>query len=79
MLAAVVGAIFARRRKTLSNALAGFHGLTSAGASEILAQVGISSVRRPETLSIEEVVKVADRLSDRVSPVERGSPTTPVL
>jgi len=60
VLAAVVGAVFSRRRKTIGNALLAYGGTTPASAAAALASVGINPIRRPETLSIAELCRVAD-------------------
>jgi 16S rRNA (adenine1518-N6/adenine1519-N6)-dimethyltransferase len=60
LFADMVQAVFTRRRKTLANALLAFPAssrLTPAGA---LAAAGIDGIRRPETLSLEELVRLAD-------------------
>ena len=64
VLAAVVGAVFSRRRKTLANALLAYSGQTPTRAADALASAGIDPIRRPETLSIAEFC----RLSDAVDP-----------
>jgi len=64
----VVQAVFTRRRKTLANALLAFHpAATGAGSvrdtlspSAVLDRAGIDGRRRPETLTVEEFVRLAD-------------------
>jgi 16S rRNA (adenine1518-N6/adenine1519-N6)-dimethyltransferase len=64
----VVQAVFTRRRKTLANALLAFHpAAPGAGSvrgtllpSAALDRAGIDGRRRPETLTIEEFVRLAD-------------------
>jgi 16S rRNA (adenine1518-N6/adenine1519-N6)-dimethyltransferase len=60
---AMVRSIFTQRRKTLSNALAPFatsRGLDPRGA---LAAAGIDPIRRPETLQLTELARLADCLT----------------
>lgn len=51
---AVVHALFAARRKTIRNGLAGVADVGRARAEEVCARAGIDPMRRPETLSVEE-------------------------
>ncbi len=64
----VVKAAFATRRKTLKNAL-GAHchlwHLTQSGLVDLLLQLGIDPTRRPETLAVEEFVKLSNALTKR--------------
>jgi len=60
VLAGVVGAVFSRRRKTMGNALLAYGGQTQASAAAALASAGIDPIRRPETLSIAELCRLAD-------------------
>jgi 16S rRNA (adenine1518-N6/adenine1519-N6)-dimethyltransferase len=60
---AVVRAAFTSRRKTLANALAGGLGLSLAVVREAAARCGVDPARRAETLTIEEFVALAARLS----------------
>jgi 16S rRNA (adenine1518-N6/adenine1519-N6)-dimethyltransferase len=55
----MVKAMFGQRRKTLSNALKGF----DPTAPAILALAGIDGRRRPETLQLEEMGRLADLFS----------------
>jgi 16S rRNA (adenine1518-N6/adenine1519-N6)-dimethyltransferase len=55
--ARLVQAIFTRRRKTLANALLAY---VPTGIAEALARSGIDGRRRPETLSIAELVSLSD-------------------
>jgi 16S rRNA (adenine1518-N6/adenine1519-N6)-dimethyltransferase len=57
-LSALTGAAFGQRRKMLRQSLKGVP-----GALDALATLGISTERRPETLSIDEFVAVAHSLS----------------
>jgi 16S rRNA (adenine1518-N6/adenine1519-N6)-dimethyltransferase len=63
-LSALVRAAFGKRRKTIRNALAGAGGLfPGAGALDAaLASAGIEPGRRPETLSVEEFMGLAEKL-----------------
>ncbi|MGE0450131.1 MAG: 16S rRNA (adenine(1518)-N(6)/adenine(1519)-N(6))-dimethyltransferase RsmA [Vicinamibacterales bacterium] len=61
-LAAVTQAIFSRRRKTVANALLAFGGTDSTRASRALATAGIAPARRPETLSVADIVRLVDVL-----------------
>jgi 16S rRNA (adenine1518-N6/adenine1519-N6)-dimethyltransferase len=63
---AVVRDVFTRRRKTLANALLAHRQLTSDAASAALQAAGIDGQRRPETLSIDEFVRLSDALGSRV-------------
>ena len=55
----MVKAMFGQRRKTLTNALKGFDPTTPA----VLALAGIDGMRRPETLQLEEMGRLADLFS----------------
>jgi 16S rRNA (adenine1518-N6/adenine1519-N6)-dimethyltransferase len=59
----VVRAAFARRRKTLANALTGGLGLSLGVAREAAITCGVDPGRRAETLTIEEFVSLTARLS----------------
>jgi 16S rRNA (adenine1518-N6/adenine1519-N6)-dimethyltransferase len=59
----VVRAAFARRRKTLANALAGGLGLSVGAAREAAARSGLDPGRRAETLTIAEFVALTGQLS----------------
>jgi 16S rRNA (adenine1518-N6/adenine1519-N6)-dimethyltransferase len=56
----LVQAIFTRRRKTLSNALLAYRNTTPNSAAAALQQVDIDGRRRPETLTIAELARLAD-------------------
>jgi len=60
VFAAMVQAVFTRRRKTLANALLAFAGAATLPPARALAAAGIDGRRRPETLSIAELLRVAD-------------------
>ena len=59
---AVTAAIFTRRRKTLANALRAY-GDASLTPNQALARTGLHAQRRPETLTIAELVQLADAYS----------------
>jgi 16S rRNA (adenine1518-N6/adenine1519-N6)-dimethyltransferase len=52
----LVKALFSQRRKTLANALKRFDPTGSA----VLALAGLDGRRRPETLDLEELARLAD-------------------
>ena len=56
----MVRAVFTRRRKTLANALLAFAPSAETPPGTILARAAIDGRRRPETLTIAELVRVAD-------------------
>jgi len=58
--AAVVQAVFTRRRKTLSNALLAH--TDAAHAARALSVAGLDGRNRPETLSVADFVRLADAL-----------------
>lgn len=60
--AAMTQAIFSRRRKTLANALLGYAPALGLPREALLDQLGIDPQRRPETLSLEELGRLADAL-----------------
>jgi 16S rRNA (adenine1518-N6/adenine1519-N6)-dimethyltransferase len=57
---ALTKAIFTRRRKTLANALRAFPASEHVQPAEALAGAALDGMRRPETLTIEELVRLAD-------------------
>jgi 16S rRNA (adenine1518-N6/adenine1519-N6)-dimethyltransferase len=57
---ALVQAVFTRRRKTLANALFAFPLSSELGPAEALDRAGLDGVRRPETLTVAEFVRLAD-------------------
>lgn len=64
ILMRVVQAAFGRRRKTMRNALAGtLLSMDTRKAAEVLEDVNIDPRRRAETLSVEEFVALANRIS----------------
>jgi 16S rRNA (adenine1518-N6/adenine1519-N6)-dimethyltransferase len=64
----VVKAIFSQRRKTLLNALKSF----DRAAGDILAAAAIDGRRRPETLDVHEIARLADRLAAARRPQPSG-------
>jgi 16S rRNA (adenine1518-N6/adenine1519-N6)-dimethyltransferase len=64
VFAALVQAIFTRRRKTLANALGAFQFGGARAPDEALLISGLDGRRRPETLSIGELVHLANVVSD---------------
>lgn len=61
VLELLTGAAFGQRRKMLRQSLKGV-----AGAVDALANLGIDSARRAETLSIDDFVQLARRLSSQI-------------
>jgi 16S rRNA (adenine1518-N6/adenine1519-N6)-dimethyltransferase len=60
-LLGMVRSMFTQRRKTLSNALASFAGQYGQAAGDALRAAGIDPSRRPETLSLDELARLAAR------------------
>jgi len=60
LLTRLVQAIFTRRRKTLDNALIAFRTWDRTAISEVLRRAAIDGRRRPETLDVSELVRLAD-------------------
>jgi 16S rRNA (adenine1518-N6/adenine1519-N6)-dimethyltransferase len=58
---AMVRSMFTQRRKTLANALAGFAGQHGQHAADALRAAGIDPSRRPETLALDELARLAAR------------------
>ncbi|MCM3880714.1 MAG: 16S rRNA (adenine(1518)-N(6)/adenine(1519)-N(6))-dimethyltransferase RsmA [Vicinamibacterales bacterium] len=56
----LVRSIFTQRRKTLSNALAPFAAEMGASSASALREAGIDPTRRPQTLEIVEIARLAD-------------------
>jgi 16S rRNA (adenine1518-N6/adenine1519-N6)-dimethyltransferase len=61
----LVRAIFLQRRKMLSNALQPFAASLGVSAPEALARAGIDGRRRPETLALVELARLAAALDRR--------------
>ena len=57
---AMVRSIFTQRRKMLGNALTAFAGARGVDASQALADAGIDSRRRPETLQLADFARLAE-------------------
>ena len=66
--AALVQAIFTRRRKTLANALLAFSGSERVVPAIALERASIDGRRRPETLTITELVGLAEQFSEAPQP-----------
>ena len=60
---ALVRAVFGQRRKRLSNALRPFADAAGKPAVDALVAAGIAPERRPETLSVEDFVRLASELN----------------
>lgn len=61
---AVTQAIFTRRRKTLANALLAYPPVGDRPVPDILDLVGLDPQRRPETLTLEELARLAAFLAE---------------
>ena len=61
---AMVRSMFTQRRKTLGNALAAFAEARGLRAASVLEASGIDPSRRPETLDLGELARLADRFPD---------------
>jgi 16S rRNA (adenine1518-N6/adenine1519-N6)-dimethyltransferase len=61
----LVQAIFTRRRKTIANAILAYPAAASGALGGALEVAGIDPRRRPETLSISELVRLADTVAER--------------
>lgn len=59
----MVRSMFTQRRKTLANALKPFAGARGVSAATALAAAGIDPSRRPETLQLTELARLADAFS----------------
>ncbi len=73
LLEHVVKTIFSRRRKTLANALFGMPP-GPVTAAEALSRTGLDGRRRPETLSVAELVGLADAYAAAGGPPLPGAP-----
>ena len=67
IFAGMVQAVFTRRRKTLANALLAFPPAAAMTAARVLREAGIEGIRRPETVSVAEFVRLADTLARQPS------------
>jgi len=56
----MVRSMFTQRRKTLSNALKPYAASRGRDAGEALAAAAIDSSRRPETLQLDELARLAE-------------------
>jgi 16S rRNA (adenine1518-N6/adenine1519-N6)-dimethyltransferase len=65
---ALVKAAFSRRRKTLANALAGHAFRAARPLAAVLIEAGLDGGRRPETLSLDEFVRLANQLDGPAGP-----------
>lgn len=63
----IVQAIFTRRRKTIANALLAYPPAAGGALAGVLESAGLDSRRRPETLSIAELVRLADTVRPRLA------------
>ena len=63
VLEQLVRSIFTQRRKTLANALRSFAEGRGTPARTVLGAAGIDDSRRPETLSLDELARLADLLT----------------
>ncbi len=57
-------AIFTRRRKTLANALLAYPPSSGVEVAEVLGRAALDGRRRPETLEIADLVRLADAFGD---------------
>ena len=64
---AMVRSMFTQRRKTLGNALAPFAEHPALDAREALRAAGIDPRRRPETLQLSELARLADHFAENAS------------
>jgi 16S rRNA (adenine1518-N6/adenine1519-N6)-dimethyltransferase len=62
----LVRSVFTQRRKTLANALAPFARSTGVSAPEALRRAGIDPGRRPQTLQLVEIARLADVFTSAV-------------
>ena len=63
MFEGMVRSIFTQRRKTLSNAMRTFAEARGRQAAEVIATAGIDGRRRPETLHLAELARLAEVLA----------------
>lgn len=62
---ALVRGLFSARRKMLSNAVAPLATASGLDAREVVARAGLDGTRRPETLELAELARLADLLTVR--------------
>lgn len=67
-------AIFTRRRKTLSNALLAYPMKADQSPSQLLLSAGLDPRRRPETLTLEELARLANVVSASVGAALQAGP-----
>jgi 16S rRNA (adenine1518-N6/adenine1519-N6)-dimethyltransferase len=60
----MVQAIFTRRRKTLANALDAFPPSAALAPAKALTEAGLDGRKRPENMTIAELVRLSDAFSD---------------
>jgi 16S rRNA (adenine1518-N6/adenine1519-N6)-dimethyltransferase len=72
LFARLVQAIFTRRRKTLANALKAFPPSAALAPAAALKTADLDGRRRPETLSIPELVRLADAFAPVRTPFATG-------
>jgi 16S rRNA (adenine1518-N6/adenine1519-N6)-dimethyltransferase len=63
LFASLVQSIFTRRRKTLANALLAFPSSSRLSPAGALERAALNGQRRPETLGVEELVRLANVFS----------------
>jgi 16S rRNA (adenine1518-N6/adenine1519-N6)-dimethyltransferase len=66
VFAAMTQAMFSRRRKTLGNALLAYAAPSALTPVSALARAGIDPARRPETLTVPEIARLADAYASAV-------------
>src|SRR5262249_31478182 len=64
LFGAMVQAIFPRRRKTLVNALGAFRTTSAVSVANVLSRMELDGRRRPETLTVKELARLADTFAD---------------
>ena len=60
----LVHSVFGQRRKTILNRLANYLNISKIRTSSILAENGIDSLRRPETISLEEYIRLLRKIEN---------------
>jgi len=63
----MVRSMFTQRRKTLANALSAFAADIATDADRVLTTAGIDPRRRPETLEVIEIARLADAFAASTS------------
>lgn len=64
VLAEILSLAFSKRRKKISNSLSGYKKMPGEELAKVLEKAGISGDVRPEDISVESYVKLANFLSD---------------